>query len=179
MVSLSKYATVDETATLFDAVIALEKAQAAYQGTKYPHRAILVLGKDGQVTGKVSQTDVLRALEPKYAEMQEPSHLVTYGFSSKFMKSLVTYYKLWDSPLKDLCKKAGDISVTKLMRKPSAGEYIDEDASLDEAIHQLVLGYHQSLIVTKNDKITGILRLTDVFDSICTTMKECGLENNE
>lgn len=58
MVSLSKYATVEETATLFEAVLALEKAQDAYQGTKYPHRAILVLSTNGQVLGKVSQMDV-------------------------------------------------------------------------------------------------------------------------
>lgn len=179
MVSLSKYATVDETATLFDAVLALEKAQAAYQGTKYPHRAILVLDKDGQVSGKVSQTDVLRALEPKYADMQDPPHLAMYGFSRKFMKSLVNYYKLWDSPLSDICKKAGETPVTKFMRKPTEGEYIDEDSSLDEAIHQLVFGYHQSLLVTKNDKITGIIRLTDVFDSVCSAMKTCGLDSKK
>ncbi|MBF0378901.1 MAG: CBS domain-containing protein [Desulfamplus sp.] len=178
MVSLSKYATVDEKATLFEAVLALEKAQAAYQGTKYPHRAILVLDANGQVSGKVSQMDVLRALEPKYSEMQETSNLAMYGFSSKFIKSLVNYYNLWDSPLTDLCKKAGEIPVIKFMRKPMEGEYIDESASLDEAIHQLVCGHHQSLLVTKDDKITGILRLTDVFDSICTAMKTCGLDSN-
>jgi len=173
MVSLSEYATVDETATLFDAVVALEKAQAAYQGAKYPHRAIVVLGRDGQVSGKVSQMDVLRALEPKYAEIQESSNLAMYGFSSKFIKSLVNYYNLWDSPMTDICKKAGEIPVTKFMRKPAEGEYIDESASLDEAIHQLVCGYHQSLLVTRDNKITGILRLTDVFDSVCTAMKTC------
>lgn len=177
MVSLSKYATVEETATLFEAVLALEKAQDAYQGTKYPHRAILVLSTNGQVLGKVSQMDVLRALEPKYSEMQEGSNLAMYGFSSKFIKSLVNYYNLWDSPLADLCKKAGEISVTKFMRKPAEGEYIDESASLDEAIHQMVCGYHQSLLVTKDDTITGILRLTDVFDYICDSMKQCGLDD--
>jgi len=176
MVSLSKYATVDETATLFDAVLALEKAQAEYQGTKYPHRAILVLDKDGQVSGKVSQMDVLRSLEPKYAEMQEGSNLAMYGFSSRFIKSLVNYYNLWDSPLTDICKKAGSIPVTKFMRKPAEGEYIDENASLDEAIHQLVCGHHQSLLVTKENQITGILRLTDVFDYIGDSMKQCGFK---
>ena len=177
MVPLSKYATVDETATLYDAVVALEKAQAAYQGTKYPHRAILVLGKDGQVTGKVSQIDVLRALEPKYAEMQETPTLTMYGFSKKFMKSLVNYYSLWDAPLTDICKKAGEVLVTRFMRKLTEGEYIDEDASLDEAIHQLIINYHQSLLVTKDEKITGVLRLTDVFDAVCAAMKTCSLES--
>ena len=35
-----------------------------------------------------------------------------------------------------------------------------------EAIHQLVMGRHQSLLVTKGKDIVGILRLTDVFREI-------------
>jgi CBS domain-containing protein len=50
------------------------------------------------------------------------------------------------------------------------------DATLDQAIHQLVVGHHQSLLVTKDGKeIVGILRLTDVFQEISERIKECGL----
>ncbi len=176
MVSLAEYATVRETASLYEAVMSLEKAQDAQKGARYPHRAILILDSDDQVTGKLGQTDVLRALEPKYEEMQERSGLAMYGFSRQFMKSLLSNYHLWDSPLEDICKKAGEISVAKFMRKPTEGEYIDEEASLDEAIHQLVCGYHQSLLVCgEENKVTGILRLTDVFASVCDTMKTCNI----
>ena len=48
-----------------------------------------------------------------------------------------------------------------------------EDASLDEAIHQLIMGHHQSLLVTRGEKIVGVLRLTDVFAAVFHTMKEC------
>jgi len=48
---------------------------------------------------------------------------------------------------------------------------------MDEAIHQLVLGHHQSLLVTgKDGDIVGILRLTDVFSTISQSMYECGIE---
>jgi CBS domain-containing protein len=50
---------------------------------------------------------------------------------------------------------------------------ITESASLDEAIHQMVLGHHQSLLVTRDDRIVGILRLTDVFAAIYHAMKAC------
>ncbi len=53
------------------------------------------------------------------------------------------------------------------------GEYIDVNALLDEAIHQLVMGHHQSLLVTEEKTIIGILRLTDVFETVSETILTC------
>ena len=50
-----------------------------------------------------------------------------------------------------------------------------EDATLEGAINQLVMGDHQSLRVLKDDKIVGILRKTDVFMEIVRVMKACEL----
>lgn len=66
MVPLSEYATVDEGATLVEAVQALEKAQEAFDRNRYHHRAVLVLDGQKNVVGKLSQLDILGALEPKY-----------------------------------------------------------------------------------------------------------------
>jgi len=73
MVPLAEYATVSEDATLYEAVLALEKAQESFEDkhTRYSHRAILVLDKEGDVVGKLSQLDVLKALEPKYQDLIE------------------------------------------------------------------------------------------------------------
>ena len=183
MVPLSEYATVSEDASLYEAVVALQKAQKEFNthlkkapedfGTKrHPHRAILVLDKDGQVAGKISQLDALRALEPKYAEMQDRTGMQRFGFTKKFMKSLLETYHLWDSPLQDIRAKSNEIPVKSFMYVPTEGEYVDEDATHDEAIHQLVVGHHQSLLVTKEGKITGVLRLSDVFAAIFYKMKE-------
>jgi predicted transcriptional regulator len=57
------------------------------------------------------------------------------------------------------------------MQIPSEGEYIEADALLEDAMHQLVLGQHQSLLVTEGGKIVGILRLTDVFATIFHIIK--------
>ena len=175
MIPLTEYATVDEEATLFDAVLALEKAQMAFDHSRYQHRAILILSKEGKVVGKLSQIDVLRALEPKYAEMQGSEGLARYGFSKKFMKSMLIQYHLWESPLKDICRKAGERQVKDFMYTPTEGEYVSEKATLDEAIHQLVLGQHQSLLVTESNEIVGILRLTDVFAAVFHVMKQCSI----
>ncbi len=45
MVPLSEYATVPEGSTLFEAVLALEKAQEEFDHTKYKHRGVLILDK--------------------------------------------------------------------------------------------------------------------------------------
>ena len=52
MVPLSEYATVSEDATLYEAVLSLEKAQENFEDkhTRYRHRAILVLDKKGDVS---------------------------------------------------------------------------------------------------------------------------------
>lgn len=177
MVPLAEYATVTEDATLFDAVSALEKAQEDFDHTRYRHRAVLVLNASGEVVGKVSQMDALKALEPKYAEMLGHKGMHNFGFSKTFSMSLLQSYGMWSTPLMDLCRKAMDIKVRDVMYSPSEGEFVEEEASLDQAIHQLVMGHHQSLIVTRDTKITGILRLTDIFAAVFHAMKECQSEH--
>ena len=175
MVPLSEYATVSEDATLYEAVLSLEKAQENFEDkhTRYRHRAILVLDKKGNVVGKLSQLDVLKALEPKYKDMIQGQGSHRFGFTKKFMQSMLEDYSLFANPLDDICRKAGEQSVKKFMRAPTEGEYISEDATLEVAIHQLIMGQHQSLLVTRDKKITGILRLTDVFAAVFHKMKEC------
>jgi len=175
MVPLSEYATVTEEATLFEAVLALEQAQENFEDkhTRYRHRAILILDKNGHVVGKLSQLDVLKALEPKYQEMIQGEGLHRFGFAKEFEKSILEEFHLFASPLDDICRKAGEKNVKEFMYTPGEGEYVSEDATLDVAIHQLIIGHHQSLLVTRSKKIVGVLRLTDVFAAVFHKMKEC------
>lgn len=173
MVPLSEYATVPEGSTLFDAVLALEKAQEEFDHTKYRHRAVLILDKSDQVIGKLSQLDVLNALEPKDRDLGEFNELRQYGFSSKFVRNVRKQRRLQETPLRDICSKAAKLKVEDFMQAPSEGEFIDQEASLEIAVLQLVMGHHFSLLVTHGKKIVGILRLTDVFAAVFHTMKEC------
>lgn len=175
MVPLSEYATVSEDATLLEAVMELERAQESFEDkhTRYRHRAILVLDDNGHVIGKISQLDVLRALEPKYDEMLDRQGTARFGFTKRFMSSMMEDYHLFDSPLEDICRKTTGQNVKKYMYQPTEGEYIADDASLADAIHLFVIGHHQSLLVTHGGKIEGILRQTDVFAAVFHMMKEC------
>ena len=173
MVPLSEYATVPKGSTLFDAVVALEKVQEEFDHTKYKHRGVLIMDKDKQVIGKLGQLDVLRAFEPKDDDPKEIIELSQFGFSSNFIQNLRKHRRLQATPLKDLCSIALKLKVEDFMQAPSEGEYIEEEASLEIAVLQLVSGHHLSLLVTKGKKIVGVLRLTDAFAAVYHTMKEC------
>ena len=176
MVPLSEYATVLVGSTLFDAVLALEKAQAEFDHTKYKHRGILILDKDKRVIGKLSQLDVLRALEPKDENPGEINELSQFGFSPNFVHKLRKQRRLKAAPLKDLCSNASKLRVEDFMHTPSEGEFIEGEAYLDMAIMQLVTGRHISLLVTRNKEIIGILRMTDAFAAVFHTMKDCEID---
>lgn len=172
MVPISEYATVSKGSTLLNAIQALEKAQEEFEYSKYAHRAILVLDKDNQVIGKLSQLDVLRALEPKDLNLETIAELGQFGFTSNFIRKLQAERRLQGDPLRKLCIDAAELQVEDFMQSPAEGEYVDKDAPLDTAVHQLVLGGHLSLLVTEAKKIVGILRLTDVFAAVFHIMKD-------
>jgi CBS domain-containing protein len=173
MVPLSKYATVKEDAALQDVAAALEAAQSRFDRSRYPHRAVLVLNDQGNVVGKVGLIDILRALEPKYDELDQRSSRLHTGFSREFMKSLMDRHQLWQAALQDICSRAAERNVKTFMVTPTEGEFVDENASLEEAIHQLVMGHHQSILVLREKKIVGILRLTDVFETVSNIIRQC------
>jgi len=175
MVPLSEYASVPEGSTLFEAVLALEKAQEEFDHTKYKHRAVLILDKKKRVIGKLGQMDVLRALEPKDEDPGQVNELSRFDFSANFIHKMQAQRRMTAAPLKDLCSKATQLKVEDFMQAPSEGEFIDQEASLEMAVMQLVHGHHLGLLVTRNKEIIGVLRMTDAFAAVFHTMKECEL----
>jgi predicted transcriptional regulator len=86
---------------------------------------------------------------------------------------MIESYGLWRKPLEGLCRKAAELKVKHIMHAPAEVEFVGEDATLDTAIHLLVMGRHQSLLVTRGEEIVGVLRLSDVFKKICDNIKAC------
>lgn len=177
MVPIAEYAAVPEGATLFEAVLALEKAQEQYQETRYSHRAVLVLDKEKKVVGKLSQMDFLNALEPQDANLEQIRKFKQFGFTRKAVVLQQEEYLKTSPPILDVYSKAAKSKVTDYMQRPTEGEYVDENASLDVALHQLTAGSNLSLLVTRGKDIIGILKLTDVFAAVYHSMKESELKN--
>jgi hypothetical protein len=172
MVPISEYATVPEEATLFDAVLALEKAQEQYQQSQYSHRAVLILDKNQRVVGKLSQMDFLCALEPSDANLDQIRKFKRFGFTRKAVALQQEEYLKSSPPILDVYSKASQMKVTDFMQRPTEGEYVDLNASLDMALHQLTAGSNLSLLVTRGADIVGVLRLSDVFAAVFHAMKK-------
>ncbi|WDP86762.1 MAG: CBS domain-containing protein [Desulfobacter sp.] len=171
MIPLSDYATVLEDAFLADAIKALKTAQSDTK-FQYKHRAILVLDPGNNVVGKLGIREILKALEPKYRQFEHSDDtasigLSRFGFNMGFLSSLVDKLELWDETMEELVLKAGRLTVKDIMYSPSKAEYVDQTAPIAEAVHQFILGCHQSLLVLDGDVVVGILRLADIFDLVC------------
>ena len=174
MVPIEEYATVFQEDNLYEAVLALEKAQMAFDPSKHKHRAILVLDSEKNVVGKLDIFDILMALEPKYGELEATGVLSSSGFSPDLIKDMLKDRVLWGEPLQFVCSRATEMNVADFMVTPNDCAYVEEDATLDEAIHQLLLCRYQSLLVTSSAKVVGVLRLSDVFTKICDKIRTCG-----
>ena len=172
MVPISEYATVPEDATLFEAVLALEQAQENFQQNRYSHRAVLILDKNKKVIGKLSQMDFLTALEPKDANLERIRRFKQFGFTRKAVALQQEEYLKASPPIPDLYSKVAKKRVTEFMQRPTEGEYVDENATLEMALHQLSAESNLSLLVTRASEIIGVLRLADVFAAVYHTMKE-------
>jgi CBS domain containing-hemolysin-like protein len=173
MVPIEEYATVSQGANLYEAVLALEKAQMAFDPSKHKHRAILVLDSKKIVVGKLDIFDILMALEPKYGELEATGVLSSSGYSPDLIKDMLKDRVFWSEPLQFVCSRAIEMNVKDFMETPTDCAYVVEDATLDEAIHQLLLCRYQSLLVTREAKVVGVLRLSDVFSKICDKIKTC------
>ena len=173
MVPLEEYAIVREDATLYEAILALEETHTRDYSQRDKHRAVLVLDEKNRLVGKLNIWDVLKGIEPRYKELAYPRETTSQGSGAEFVRMMLETYGLWRRPLSELCSKASEMSVKDFMHIPSEVEYVEEDTTLDEAIHQLVLGHHQSLLVTKADSVVGVLRLTEVFRAICDAVRAC------
>ena len=171
MVPLEEYATVRQEATLREAILALEKAQMTLDPSQYKHRAILVLDESGKVVSKITMKNILIALEPNYGKVEGMGVLERSGYSPDLIQSMLVDIALWTEPLQFFRERATKLKVGDFIQAPSEDEYIDDNATLGEAIHQLMVQPYHSLLVTSGDRVVGILRLSDVFTKICDIIK--------
>jgi CBS domain-containing protein len=171
MLPLGDYATVSVDATLREAVLALEKAQQALDVSRHKHRAILVLDENNKVVSKITMKDILVALEPNYGKLEGMEVLERSGYSPDMIKGMLEDNALWVEPLQFICERAAGLKLGDFIQAPSDDEHIDENATLGEATHQLIISPYLSLLVTSGDEVVGILRLSDVFAKICDIIK--------
>lgn len=172
---VSEYETISTEANLYEAAVALYEVHRRHGTDPQLHRVLLITNENGEIVGKISQLDVLRFLEPKGKPIARSRLISRFGVGEKYLNPMLDQRKFWEKPLFDLCRDAGRLKVKRLIHEPMEGEFVEEDASLTEAVHQIALEHHQSLLVTRGKKIVGVLRQKDIFEVVYETLGVCGL----
>lgn len=121
-------------------------------------------------------TDVIMALEPNYKKLSR-KELDTDILSSRFVSDIFKEFNLWSSTLTTLCETGTGLKVTDVMHVPDEKNYLNEDADLEHGVHMYIMGAPQPLVVRSNGTVTGILRMSDVFDEIINRMNTCALDS--
>jgi CBS domain-containing protein len=175
MIPVAEYATVPDKATLLEAILILEKSQARLKANRQPYRAVLVTDKNNKIIGKIGHLAFLKALEPKYNFMDDMSKLTMAGVSTEFIESMMEHLSMWNDNIETISRRAALINVKNVMHPVS--ENIDVNASILEAIHKIVMWQTLSILVTKDNSVIGILRLSDIYEEVSGYIKKMSKVN--
>ena len=162
MIPLSDYVTVKQTHSLVDVLQALEQARRSK--SERAHRDAIVIDDNGNFTGKVTMIDIFRAMEPKYKQVYQGQK--TGFLTADFVIKAVQDFGLWMEPAQSVFERGGRLKVSEIMHVPAKTEYIQEEDTLEKALHLYVMGVHQPLIVKSGKQVTGFLRFGDLFEVI-------------
>ncbi len=170
MVPLDEYTRLDENKTLYDALMALSNLQEE-QGTGI-HTSILVVNQEGDIITLLTMLDMFRLMEPKYKEV-EAIDLSRFGMQPGYVESMLESFDLWANPLEDFCHKTSHVFLKNIQRETLPQDTVLVDATLDMAVHRMIVSNKHSLLVKHNDTFVGVLRSFDVFATFCKTIGEC------
>lgn len=170
MIPLRDYVTVKETDTVYDVFQVLEKKSSDIH---HSHRDVIVVDGNGKFKGKVTMLDIFRTLEPNYKKLFKNYEDGT--LTKDYVINAIRDFNLWMEPMKNICQRGANIKVSEIMHVPVDFEYLQENDSLEKALHEYVMGVHQPLIVKNGDTVTGVLRFVDLFEVIRDQMLSCPL----
>ncbi len=175
MIPTERFPRISDSATFYEALVALESAQKKYLSGESEQRILLVEDGEGKVIGKLSPIDLLRGLETNYNRMDAQKILTRFGLDYTW-KSMQEDYDLWGNPFEDLCRKAVGLRIKDFIKAPSKGQCVGVDDTLVRCFHLFVMNRHDALVVLDGDEIVGLLRFSDVYRRASQVMKECAVE---
>lgn len=161
MLPLELYTNVSEDAPLRDVLLTLEgalKGRGKTDPAEARDFAVLVLDRNKRVLGRLGVWDVLHGLEPQAPRRVDPL-------------AMVDGYEAWDQPLAHLTSKAQSLRARDLVKALPKHEFIDEEATINEALRRLIDSRTLSLIAMRGADAIGVLRVVDVFQYVCDTLR--------
>jgi CBS domain-containing protein len=176
MVPIKDYATIHEDATIAEAIQALENENMRHGEKPYRHQSLVVINALRHVVGRLSQVDIMRAMEPRYNDLGDARWISRSVLTRQALVALREKFQLWEQPLSEMCRIIDTLRVRDFMQIPTEGEFVEETDTMNIAMHRIVMGRHHSLLVTRNKEIVGILRSTDLFNILYDMLDECPIQ---
>ncbi len=127
---------------------------------------LLVLSKDETVVGKLSAAEIVRNMDPIFHSQrcgENMAHTAASGLTPTLLKSLTQNSPLRCESFELICQHVLNLKVEDCMLPSTSNEIVLESDLLEDAIHKLAMGAYQSLLVKSEEKIVGLLRLSDVY----------------
>jgi predicted transcriptional regulator len=145
VIPLSEYPHIPYWGTLREAIV---QFNAAYE---IGHHAVLVFDEAYKLVGILLQKDVLKGLEPKFAQHYEDGVPI-----------------FWDELLQTGSEKRLSRPVKEFMSEVTAT--IDIDDSILKASHIMLQEDNDLLPVMEGDKLIGVLRMDELFHDLTSTV---------
>lgn len=174
MIPVSEYIRIRENETLYEAMQLLQKKLEQNGGSR-THHDLLVEENTGRIIGKVTMIDIINFMEPQYKKIITPvaSHVLESSFVQKVFKD----FNLWSESLGNLCHKAASAQISKIMHRLNEADLVNDEATLDSALHRYIMGVHQPILVTNREKtVVGVLRLGDVYEKVRQGILSCEIK---
>jgi CBS domain-containing protein len=164
IVPLTQCATVTAEATLFDALVALEKAQSLLPPGRPRHRAVLVLDLSGRILGKIGELSFVTALGASFTVLKKSDFKDQVGLTPDYLNSIFEHYRFLKESHPFAQNPAMAIKAGDIMHPVT--ESIDGSASVQQAVDAFSRWKTLSLLVTEGSSVLGLLRLSDLFREI-------------
>ncbi len=170
MTGFSEIVVVDENSTLFEAFLEISVVRASHHG-RMRCLAALVVDNQRNVAGFLDFRSMLKGLQPGYVEISQSA--MEGGFSPQTIKTELEKNGLWVDSTDLICKTAGETLIKSVMTLPEESQITDADASVNEAMYQMIVTGKDYLFVRNGTALTGVISLADIMTHVCDTVKAC------
>ena len=160
MIPIEQYPSVRDTATLREAIAAIEGVQLEVDLRKSLPRVLLVFDAIDVMVGYVRRRDIMRGLEPR-SMVSQPLDYRKKPFDVEIDPNLSELS--YDRALKGILEQA-ERPVTEVMRPNEV--LIDAEDHLMKAVYEMVSNNLSHLPVIQDGHLVGVVRSVDVFHEL-------------
>jgi CBS domain-containing protein len=166
MIPLEKYPHVTHTATLLQAMEAIENAVLETDGRYSLPRVVLIFNENYQLVGLARRRDILRGLEPDFL-LQKPLEYRKKLFDVEIDPNLseLPYDRIIKAAIEN-----GKKPVSEVMKPVEVT--VNHDAHIFTAIYEMNSNRVSLLPVLKDNEVVGVVRSVDVFHEVYKLLHE-------